>query len=115
MERPRFHSLLPAHADSNPSLSVNPGEKVDVVLHCHAGCPPEAVFAALNEQKRIAGIVSSGSVTVSALAEIKRIPVEFLESLGLKDRIDGVEIPYRLADGTRDAAGRTDRLTMGRY
>ena len=34
----------PAHDDKSPSLSVSPGDDVDVVLHCHKGCSQEAVI-----------------------------------------------------------------------
>ena len=37
-----------AHDDKDPSLSVADGDNGDVVVHCHAGCPQEAVIAALN-------------------------------------------------------------------
>lgn len=37
----------PAHDDKNPSLSVDSGNDGRVLLHCHAGCPTEAVVAAL--------------------------------------------------------------------
>jgi hypothetical protein len=36
----------PAHEDSTPSLSVAPGETQPVLLHCHAGCEPEAIIEA---------------------------------------------------------------------
>lgn len=36
----------PAHADRNPSLSLNRGD-CGAVLHCHAGCDKSAVVAAL--------------------------------------------------------------------
>ena len=36
----------PAHDDKSPSLSVSNG-KAGIVLHCHAGCTPEAVCASL--------------------------------------------------------------------
>jgi len=37
----------PAHADSNPSLSVSESDG-RVLLHCHAGCTPQAVMNALS-------------------------------------------------------------------
>ena len=40
-------ACCPAHDDSSPSLSVRPGKDRDIVLHCHAGCTPDAVMAAL--------------------------------------------------------------------
>lgn len=36
----------PAHDDRSPSLSIAPGDTA-VVLHCFAGCAPEAIVAAL--------------------------------------------------------------------
>lgn len=36
----------PAHEDGNPSLSVRPGDRVPVVLHCHAGCNPDDIIEA---------------------------------------------------------------------
>jgi putative DNA primase/helicase len=37
----------PAHDDETPSLHVGAGDKVPVVLHCHAGCTYEQVAAVL--------------------------------------------------------------------
>jgi hypothetical protein len=37
----------PAHKDQTPSLSVHQGQDGRVLLHCHAGCAPEQVAAAL--------------------------------------------------------------------
>jgi len=54
----------PAHEDKTPSLSVRDGADDTLLTHCHAGCPPEAVWAALqdrghveqaNEQRRVPG------------------------------------------------------------
>jgi hypothetical protein len=36
----------PAHDDRDPSLSISQGDK-GIILHCHAGCTPDAVCAAL--------------------------------------------------------------------
>ena len=44
-------ALCPAHADKNPSLSVRE-ENGRILLHCFAGCPPEAVCAALKIEMR---------------------------------------------------------------
>jgi hypothetical protein len=38
----------PAHDDREPSLSVSPGRDQAVVVHCHAGCAPDDVIAALD-------------------------------------------------------------------
>lgn len=42
-----WSACCPAHDDHRPSLSVSPGEKHPVVIHCHAGCVPAAVFDSL--------------------------------------------------------------------
>lgn len=39
-------ALCPAHQDRNPSLSINLHDGM-ILLHCHAGCPQQAVFEAL--------------------------------------------------------------------
>lgn len=37
----------PAHEDKRPSLSVSEGEGGRALVHCHAGCTPEEITAAL--------------------------------------------------------------------
>lgn len=37
----------PAHEDKRPSLSITEGEGGRALLHCHAGCKPEEIVAAL--------------------------------------------------------------------
>src|SRR5215467_14030309 len=39
-------ALCPAHDDRNPSLAVS-WKDGRILLHCHAGCSPESVVAAL--------------------------------------------------------------------
>lgn len=45
----RVMAACPAHEDRVPSLSITyaPGEDGRVLLHCHGGCGPAAVLAAL--------------------------------------------------------------------
>ncbi|MCZ6718345.1 MAG: AAA family ATPase, partial [Gammaproteobacteria bacterium] len=50
-------ACCPAHDDKNPSLSVSNGSDERVLVHCHAGCPQEAVIAALRDR----GLWSSGA------------------------------------------------------
>ncbi|MCP3994479.1 MAG: hypothetical protein GY722_05355, partial [bacterium] len=45
-------------------------------------------------------------ITISDLAQDKQIPIEFLRSLGLEDRPDGVLVPYTNADGSRASRNR---------
>lgn len=42
--------LCPSHSDSSPSLSVELGADNRVLLHCFAGCTPEAILDAANMQ-----------------------------------------------------------------
>jgi len=41
-----WQARCPAHEDRRASLSIAEGKK-GILLHCHAGCPTEAVLAAL--------------------------------------------------------------------
>lgn len=42
-----WEALWPGHEDRKPSLSVAEGDDGRILLHCHAGCEPEAIVAAL--------------------------------------------------------------------
>ena len=43
-------ACCPAHEDRTPSLSVRGGAGDKLLTHCHAGCSPEAVWAALQDR-----------------------------------------------------------------
>lgn len=43
----RWIASCPSHEDRSPSLSIREGDDGRVLLHCYAGCAPEAVLAAL--------------------------------------------------------------------
>ena len=45
-------STCPAHDDTSPSLSVGVGDNGNAVIHCHAGCDPAAIVAALRLETR---------------------------------------------------------------
>jgi hypothetical protein len=42
-----WKARCPAHADSDPSLSITLADKGGALIHCYAGCSPEAVVEAL--------------------------------------------------------------------
>jgi putative DNA primase/helicase len=46
-----WKALCPAHIDKNPSLSIRQSDG-KTLLYCHAGCPTEAVLAALGMEAR---------------------------------------------------------------
>jgi hypothetical protein len=93
------HTLhCPAHPDEHPSLAVTvQGDKV--LLHCFAGCSPDAVIGALRErglwgQERTTIRIPSGKapngappfgLTLAALADAKKLPAEELRRYGLND------------------------------
>lgn len=43
-------ACCPAHEDRTPSLSIRDGDDGKLLTHCHARCPPEAVWAALQDR-----------------------------------------------------------------
>ncbi len=43
-------ACCPAHADKNPSLSIDEGPNGKVLLHCHAGCTQDEVIDALRDR-----------------------------------------------------------------
>ena len=48
---PGWSARCPAHEDHDPSLSINECDG-KILLHCHTGCTPEAVCAALGIEMR---------------------------------------------------------------
>jgi DNA primase len=50
--------------------------------------------------------------TVEALAQAKKLPLEFLRSFGLKNQSQGVFIPYRLADNSPACPRRCKRAAL---
>ena len=44
----RHQVKCPVHNDSTASLSIARGKKVELVVHCHAGCLPKDIIAALD-------------------------------------------------------------------
>lgn len=119
-------ALCPAHDDRAPSLSIDEKDG-KVLLHCMAGCSPEAVvgsvgltLADLMGDQPMPAKRLEWPATVDSLARAKGLPVELLRRYGVKDVSDmteaeklasgvngssGVWIPYYNSDGT--IAGRT--------
>ncbi len=119
----------PGHDDRHASLSVGEGGDGRVLLKCFAGCEAEALVAALgltladlmpkHREKTVrrrrgegggstpprdaATVQQSPGCTLAAYAEAKRLPVEFLTSLGLSNCFylssPAVRIPYLAQDG----------------
>ena len=105
-------ALCPAHDDKNASLSIRVAEDGRVLLHCFAGCSYSEIMAALARErdgnrdpiKRSTRCsrrpepvsLTKSRITLAALAEARRLPVEFLTALGLRNLPfkTGIEIPY---------------------
>ena len=54
----------PAHDDHTPSLSVSEASDGKLLVHCHAGCDQETVWAALKDR----GLVGNGPAPASAMS-----------------------------------------------
>jgi hypothetical protein len=48
----RCSARCPSHEDRRPSLSIQVNRQGDVLLHCHAGCPLDAILASLGLDKK---------------------------------------------------------------
>ena len=48
----RWQARCPAHQDRSPSLSIHEGYDGRTLLHCFAGCPLDAILAALKLARR---------------------------------------------------------------
>jgi hypothetical protein len=117
--RGQFVALCPGHEDHQPSLSI--AQRDDhILVKCHAGCSTETIVQAVgltladlfaNATRRDAepqGVVippettstlqPSPGCTLEQYATAKRLPVEFLRQLGLRDASyqgrPTVRIPY---------------------
>lgn len=110
----------PVHDDHCNSLSIGEGSDGRVLLKCFAGCAVDAIVRAMAMEVKDLFPASTTSsrveapsqpITVADLAENKAIPLDFLRSLGLEDRHDGVVIPYRLEDGS-SATRRRLRIAL---
>ena len=117
-----YTARCPAHDDHENSLSINVGEDGRVLLHCFAGCSVEQVLQPLGVTTRDLFPDSSAPprptkssrITVNDLARDKKLPADFLRSLGLEDRPDGVLIPYFEVDGSKASRHRLRTATAAK-
>jgi hypothetical protein len=124
-----WQARCPAHDDHDPSLSITEGEDGRVLLCCWAGCEIGAIVAAIGLEPRdlfddgqgggggrssqiACPNARTGGCSVASYAKAKRLPENFLRSIGVSDYSDNrwpgqrtLRIPYRNEDGT-DAAVR---------
>jgi Protein of unknown function (DUF3631) len=106
----KFVAKCPSHDDQNASLRISQGDKGGVVVKCFAGCTFDDIVAAMGlkktdfspegeKSKRSNRSPAVGGVTLKQLANYKKLPVEFLKGLGLRDwnwnGSPAVCIPYR--------------------
>ena len=105
-------ACCPAHDDKPPSLSINQKDE-KILLYCHAGCTQNEIIDELKSLGLWEGGYQSPEIPVQPCnlanyAHSKRLPVEFLKTLGLEDLTyrgkPAVKIPYYDVKGTETAA-----------
>ncbi len=102
-----WSARCPAHDDSSASLALREDADGKVLLHCFAGCPVDRIAEALGlatrdlfpDAIRRSPRTPRRRISLKELAEAKAIPLEFLQSLGLRDVERGVMIPYSGLEG----------------
>ena len=106
-----YMRTCPSHGDVNASLHVTELADGRTLLHCFAGCAYPDIVSALDRESKGArtptparheptsrsGGDAPRPVTVATLAKERKLPVEFLRSLGVRDLPfrSGIAIPYR--------------------
>jgi hypothetical protein len=108
-----WKAKCPAHQDVEPSLAITEGDDGRVLLKCFAGCLVEDIVRSMG--LTMASLFSEGGypehlrlvssntrtvgLTLDAYAKAKRLPISYLQSLGLTDLnylgMPSVRIPYR--------------------
>jgi putative DNA primase/helicase len=114
-----FKALCPAHDDKEPSLSVSEGDDGRVLIKCHAGCATEDVISSVGIRMSdlfercddtggealtpLGTTATAQPCDLEAYAGSKRLPVDFLKTLGLSElHVNGrpaIRIPYLASDG----------------
>jgi len=106
----------PVHDDKRSSLSISLGDDGKILLHCFVGCPTKEMLKKIGLKwsdlfQKAPGDATSGNrdlntarVTLVQYAEAKKLPMDFLRSLGLSDiHYQGrpaIRIPYFNQEGT---------------
>lgn len=98
-----YKAKCPAHDDGHASLTIGTGKDGQTLVHCFAGCAPDAICSALG--LKLSDLFAETErklqrLTVSEMAAHKKLPTAFLRDLGLRDLdTGGIGIPYRGVDG----------------
>jgi hypothetical protein len=90
-----FTAHCPAHDDKNSSLSINIGDDGKILIKCFAGCEFKKIVEAMGlkesdffpekKKNKASKKTTKDGLTLDQLANAKKLPVDFLKSLGLKD------------------------------
>lgn len=95
----------PRHQDERPSLSVDDAADGLVLIHCHAGCPQEAVIEALRARGLWPGRVPTveraapGIDPVTWWEERTGVPWAIWQALGMEGRREGVAFVWASLPG----------------
>ena len=134
-------ALCPCHRDRENSLNIGEGDDGRVLLKCFAGCDTEAIvrkmgleWADLFPDARHTRLEEGGVViplrnpatvqphlgcTLEDYAQAKRLPVQFLERLGLIEAYyfgkPAVKVSYLAEDGSEAAARFRINLTGDKF
>lgn len=116
-----YLACCPVHGDRDPSLSVTRGDDGRALLNCKVGCSYKDIMHAL-DMRESDGFPDEPSnvtelrpkergqqATLEEFAKHKRLPVDFLKSLGWSDAQAGIAQPYR----TREGALHCTRMRRG--
>jgi putative DNA primase/helicase len=113
-EGDHFKARCPGHDDHRQSLSIKflDGQ---ALVHDFGGCGTDFLLerVGLKTSDLYFDAPANGdrnpthTITIDALARDKKLPPEFLRSLGLRDIAEGVAIPYYLQDGSLAPRQRT--------
>jgi putative DNA primase/helicase len=101
-----YTARCPAHDDQHNSLAISSSPDGKILLKCFAGCETADIIQALGLEmkdlfpRNTAPYSAPAGITVEALAADKKLPVEFLRSLGIVQEKRAVKIPYLLEDGS---------------